>query len=214
MLFISDQIRYNTAVQAATVARDTLAQARRELCRRYPDRANFAMRVRLLEPHLNIRLNQLYPNCVFAANKVEAMWDSQWISSRSMDELIFMWAQFDHKMEWIADMRLTGRNQLWYNMAIDAITNDYLIQAGVGSMPENGLLMDGIHGNMDPEEAYDVVRHMWERSVTVVDELGKSHLDVDNLQEIIHTQNEGTPVGRLTGGMFEEAISTQWSNHA
>jgi hypothetical protein len=186
------------------------------LIRTQPHRTEDIMTIRLLAPHHALRLACLYPNCVFAANGIEAMYDPAWVVSRTPGELLFLWAQFDTKLGlgWGADLKLSHRNKQWQNMAIDAVANAMLRDAGIGEIPPGAVFLEGVDASTSTEQAYDAVRAMWEGSVSQSDELGKMHLDPEDLQEIVQRQRLGSPLGRLTGGMLEEAISVQWNEAA
>jgi hypothetical protein len=190
-------------------ARNALTAARKELIRRHPDLAQHVMQITLVDNRGALKYMSAYPNTVFAIDRITAVYDHYWINKRTLDELVFVWAQSAIKLRegWIADMALSFRNPQWQNMAIDAVSNSMLIQQGVGTPPEGYIVLDDVDALTDTEDAYDAVRRMYERMVTQADELGKLHLNPEDLAEIQEEIERTRPRPKGAYGLYEVTIS-------
>lgn len=192
----------------AASARHMLIKARKELARRHPQLAHRVMHVSLLDPRNNLKYLEISPNTVFASDNLEAVHGVEWVLRANMDELVFVWAQFAIKFHegWNADMRLSGRNPQWQNMAIDAVANARLRRDGIGQAPKGAIHFDEVGPDTDPLEAYNVVREFFERFVTTEDEVGQRHLDHDGMVEILDELDDHMPFPEQVSGMYELTI--------
>lgn len=168
-----------------------LKNARAELIRARPQLAENIMHLQIADSETARKVCEKFPKTVFVTDGEDLAYSAEWVTSLTKGELMFVWAQIAYKYDqgWGADLRLSGRFAHWYALAMDAIANAWLVREGIGVMPEKAVVYPEITANTDTNDAYHIVRTLFELAACKTDELGVQHLDYN---EVLASQEELT----------------------